>query len=256
MTLMLALLLSAGAATAQQVRPDKRTGQVITENTAVAKVPENTMEIMSDTVNQNTKRILTAVTLRNTMYSLDMQARENLNGFRRESRAYRRLVYEVVYLVQSATLLINEAARNPHHLVFVTTKTAKLLLEAKNFVKYAVVVAMNGNVPNPFRVSIEDFQADLARVPSYNADASTDQKVDDQYNLLLPDDRIAILQQTRTQLRNIRKAMDQMYWKLLTDFNVRNLIWAASRMDGKLYDRTAAEVQYLMSNLDRATFWD
>lgn len=253
---MLAVVCAMGvSAQAQQVRMDYKTATMVEENTAVAAVPEGQYKNMNDTVKRNNERILAAVTLREQMLSMDMQARLNMNGFKRESRAFKRLVYEITYLTQSATLLLNEVSRNPEHSVFVTRQAAKLLLEAKNFVKYAVVVAMNGEVPNPFRLTVEDLEKDLYKVPIYNADAAPDERVDDSYNLLLPDDRIAIMQETRTQLRNIRRAMDQMYWKMKTEFTVRNLIWAASRQDGRRYDRTAYEAEQLKSNINRLGLW-
>ena len=254
------MLIVAGCAMAlsmqaQQVRMDYKTAKVIEENTAVAAVPESQYRNMNDSVMENNKRILAAVTLREQMLSMDMQARLNMNGFRRESRAFKRLVYEITYLTQSTTLLLNEARRNPEHSVFVTRQAAKLLLEAKNFVKYAVVVAMNGEVPNPFKLTVEDLEEDLYSIPTYNADAAPGERVNDSYNLLLPDDRIAIMQETRSQLRNIRRAMDQMYWKLKTEFTVRNLIWAASRQDGRRYDRTAYEAELLKSNISNLGLW-
>lgn len=253
---ILAVVCAMGvSAQAQQVKMDYKTATMVEQNTAVAAVPEGQYKNMNDTVKRNNERILAAVTLREQMLSMDMQARLNMNGFKRESRAFKRLVYEITYLTQSATLLLNEVSRNPEHSVFVTRQAAKLLLEAKNFVKYAVVVAMNGEVPNPFRLTVEDLEKDLYKVPIYNADAAPDERVDDSYNLLLPDDRIAIMQETRTQLRNIRRAMDQMYWKMKTEFTVRNLIWAASRQDGRRYDRTAYEAEQLKSNINRLGLW-
>lgn len=249
---LVCLAVSVGTATAQEVIINRKNGQMVGLNTSAALTPESMYRLQNDTVRDNTLNILTSVTLRNTMYTMDMQARLNMNGFRKESRTYERLVWEIHYFIESAALLIKEASKNPHHAVFVTKQTAKLVLEARHFVRYAVVVAMNGKVPNPFKISVDSLEKDLATVPEYIYDEDKDSLATDGLNLLLPDDRMAIMNETRRRLARIRRAMDMMYWKLKTDFNVRNLIWTASRIDGRLYDRNVYVIEELKSNIDRA----
>ena len=246
------LSVSVGTGAAQEVIINRKNAEIVSENTYAALTPESLYRIENDTVRDNTLSILTSVTLRNTMYSMDMQARLNMNGFRKESRTYERLVWEIHYFIESAAQLIREASKNPHHAVFVTRQTAKLVLEAKNFVRYAVVVAMNGKVPNPFKISVDSLDRDLSTVPDYIYDEDRDSLATDGLNLLLPDDSMAIMNETRRRLAKIRRAMDMMYWKLKTDFNVRNLIWTASRIDGRLYDRNVYVIEELKSNMERA----
>lgn len=250
--IMVGLLLAGMKMSAQQIISDFKTAKIVTENTAKAFVSEELYRLQNDTVKSNTLNILSAVTLRNSIYTMDMLERTNRAGFKRESKAYYRLVYEVNYFMESATALLKEASKNPHHMVFCTTQTAKLMLEAKNLVKYAVVVAMNGKVPNPFKINPDSLEKDIATVPNYIDDPDRDTLVTDGLNLLLPDDRYEILTETRLRLRAMRRAMDKMYWKLKTDFNVRNLIWAASRVDGRLYDRNVYAIEELKSNLQKA----
>lgn len=238
--------------TAQEIIINRRNAEIVQQNTSAAYTSEFLYRTENDTVRDNTLSVLTSVTLRNTMYSMDMQARLNMHGFRKESRTYERLVWEIHYLIESAAQLVKEASKNPHHSVFVTKQTAKLLLEARNFVRYAVVVAMNGKVPNPFKISVDSLEKDLATVPDYIYDEDKDSLATDGLNLLLPDDRMAIMNETRRRLFNIRRAMDMMYWKLKTDFNVRNLIWTASRIDGRLYDRNVYIIDELKANIKKA----
>ena len=239
-------------ADAQKVVLDKKVTEMVNLNTAAAMVPETLYRQQNDSVKNNTNLILTAVTLRNTVMTLDMQARTNMKGFRKESRAFARLVYEVHAFVNAAVNVVTEGSKNPHHSVFITKQTTKLILEAKNMVKYAVVVAMKGQVPNPFKLNPDSLAKDLQKVPAYIYDAENDSVWVDKLNLLLPNDRMAIINETRRRLSKIRRAMELMYWKLKTDFNVRNLIWTASRVDGRLYDRNIMVVNQLKRNIEKA----
>lgn len=241
--------------------PDMKTIEMIGLNTTEAYLMENKYYEQNDSVRKNGIRILTATTVRTLKNNLDMKERQRNRGFKKQTKLYYKLVNQVNLLLSDAARLITTAAKNPHHLVFVTTKTGKLLLEVKNMVKYTVVVAYNGKVPNPFKVNLDDLKDGKDDTPNYEddkeveTDAVTGERLNDGYNLLLPDDRMEIMRTTISHIRNVRKAMNQVYYKLLTDFNVRNLIYTANRMDGKLYDNNVYVIEELKGNIDKMFNW-
>jgi len=98
------------------------------------------------------------------------------------------------------------------------TAGTELLLQAYSFVKHAVVVAMNSQVPLPWKVDYDEFLEGKDRTPKYKDDPDKEKEDVDKHNLLLPSERFDILNNTLVQLINMRMALRAVTSRLNVDF--------------------------------------
>lgn len=236
----------------QHVVSDPLTTSVVVGNTSSAEASEILYETVQKNIRNKTANILTAVSARTIMYANDHEARKaDKKAFRKEGMLYKQLVNEVGYLVNAVADFSKTAAKNPHKLLFSTKAATKVLLRAEDLVKNAVVIGMNSQVPNPFRVDIERFKKGTDTTPAYKDDSERNSKEEDGKNLLLPDERIEIIREALNGLRRLRSAVYTATYKLDTDFNVRNILRVVSPMDARLYERNDFAFEVINDDLNK-----
>lgn len=232
------LALTAVNANAQYyyVNIDTKTARQVATNTAAAYAQETLHEIQQDTVMQRTNSLLAATLIHYNKYEMDMSQRLSDNGFRREGALYAKLVRECNRFVNLTGKFLNAAVHSPQNLTYCYRSAISLGNQARQAVKEAVVIGMNSKVPNPFKVNYNDLYNGIDTVPAYREDPEVkydedEMKIIKERNLLLPDERIRIVNDAIMRLSTFNRTLTVMTWKLDTHFSFRELLRQYNRGD-------------------------
>lgn len=199
-------------------------------NTAQALVGEAAYQLGADSILADKKISMAQATFRYTMKMQDKQSRERMLNFQNRM-AYRMLVRQCQYFLMDFNAMTDAARKHPEHYPGVISAGTDLLLQAYGFVKQAVVVAMNSQVPLPWKVDYDEFLAGKDNTPKYVNDPERSEEEDDKVNLLLPSERFNIINNTVVQVMQMRMAMKAVTARLNRDFTWQKAVEYALNFD-------------------------
>lgn len=251
---MAVCLLSVTGASAQYVKPvfDKKTNAMMLLNTTTELAAEELVRTQADSIKTSTLDMMTSVLVRQNMNDLDMAQRKDLYDFRRESRIYRKLVYEAQRFITTAAEFCQVVSRNPVNTAYCYRHLAELSVLAKQEVKNAVVFGMDGKVPNPFKVNFSELLEGKVDAPDYREDADRDKEVFKSYNLLLPDERLTIVNGAIDKLKEYSRQLRRVTWKIQYHTGFRQALRQTAPYTSRMLTQTEFAVNEVLSDIDRA----
>lgn len=250
------LAAASGRAQVYETVIDTKTAAQIEANTAAAAVPENTyLDYNKDMLKSSTG--ITAASLSKLInYSLDMSQRKDLFGFTKDGAMYHTLVREVTMLLKECKDCADTAADNPLMVSDCREGIIRTLLQAKGLVKECVVVAFNCKVPNPFKVDLKKLEEGKDNTKNYAEDSSRDEKKDeDGNNLLLPDERIRIIENCISRLRELRRSVRYVNLKMETHYNVRYHLQRTPAYSQLLNSSSAYALRQVKRDIGNLDLW-
>lgn len=196
------------------------------KNTARAVGAEELYRIEADSIKHDKVKTEVYALLRHQLKMADKRQRETVL-FDRNSPLYIELVRACTDFTAELTRL--ERAVSDCHLDmgFVRTAALELMTEAYSLVRTAIVTGMSSNVPHPFRVSLDRLLRGEDDTPVYADDPQRPDDDTDGANLLLPDERLRIVNHAVHQLRGMTSAMRAVVSKLTVDVAVARRISVA-----------------------------
>ena len=207
-------------------------------NTAQALIGEAAYQLGADSILADKKISMGHATLRYTMKMKDRQSREWVLNFQNRL-VYRMLVKQCQGFLTDFNRMTDAARKHPEHYPAVITAGTDLVLQAYGYVKQAVVVAMNCEVPLPWKVDYDDFLEGKDNTPKYKNDEERTEEETDKVNLLLPTERFKIINNAliqvmmmRTAMRNITSRLEKdFYWQKAVEYavNFDNYVGEAQR---------------------------
>lgn len=186
-------------------------------NNAMAIAGEIMYQAGADSILSDKKITMGHATFRYLLKSSDRSSREWQANFQNRM-VYRMLVRQCEGFLEDYNAMMTAARKHPEHMPGCITAGTELLLQAYSFVKHAVVVAMNSQVPLPWKVDYDEFLEGKDRTPKYKDDPDKEKEDVDKHNLLLPSERFDILNNTLVQLINMRMALRAVTSRLNVDF--------------------------------------
>ena len=186
-------------------------------NTAMAVSGELMYQMGAEDILADKEISMAQASFRYMLKSRDRQSREWQANFQNRM-VYRMLVNQCNGFMTDLNEMMNNARRHPEHMAGCITAGTELLLQAYSFVKHAVVVAMNSQVPLPWKVNYDEFLEGKDNTPKYANDPEKSQEDTDKHNLLLHSERFDILNNTLIQLVNMRMAVRAVNARLSVDF--------------------------------------
>ena len=241
----------AGAQAQIQVVTDKKTTEMVAANTATAMATETLHSAQNDSIRRHNLDIMSSILFRQYMNDMDMAQRKDLGPYRQESRLYRKLVLECQRFVTQAAMLCEVVSKYPVNTVYCYKQLAELTMLAKQEVKNAVVFGMDGQVPNPFKVNYADLVEGKVTVPVYRQDADRDSVAFHTYNLLLPDERIQIIENALFKLKEYTRALRRVTYKIEYHTGFRQALRQTSPYAYRMVVTTERAVGNVMDDIDR-----
>lgn len=239
----------------QEVVINYKNVEAVIENTAAALAQEELYYINNDSTRTATSDMLLSSTIRWQMVSMDMAQRKKLQGFDKESQLYLQLVRELKELTKEIARFSEAAVKDPKQMVFCLRSAAAITAAASDLAKTAVIVGMKGNVPDPAKVDPDKLKNKEDNTPELNRDPDTDRTTaEDNNNLLLPDERMNVVNETIERLRKMKWAVRCARYKLNTDFNFRNLLYTASPIDAQLVQNNRIAFETLKNDINSFRF--
>lgn len=220
--LLLAVAVSAGAQT-------KAVKQILL-NTTTAVAGEASYLMGADSINDDKKISVTHATFRYMMKSRDMTSREGVLNFQNKM-IYRMLVNQCNGLVTDMNEMMSLARQHPEHMANCISSGTEMLLQAYALVKHVVVVAMNSEVPLPWKVDYDEFLEGRDRTPKYKNDPEKEETDTDKANLLLPTERFKMTINAIVQISYMRTAIRAVSARLRTDFTWQKALKRAVNFD-------------------------
>lgn len=225
-TLLVALCFGAGVAFVQAQSSAKQ----VMANTTQALIGEAAYQLRADSILADKKISMAHATLRYTMKMQDRQSREWVLNFQNRL-IYKMLVKQCQGFLTDFNRMTDAARRHPEHYPAVITAGTDLVLQAYGFVKQAVVVAMNSDVPLPWKVDYNDFLEGKDKTPKYKNDSERTEDETDKVNLLLPTERFKIINNAMVQVMMMRMAMRNITSRLEKDFYWQHAVEYAVNFD-------------------------
>lgn len=250
----LTVLCCTMAAGAQQVVIDTKTAAQMAKNTAEAYVQEHAHKLQNDTIKKRTINMLTSILTRNTMQTLDMNQRRSNSGFGRESALYGQLVREANRFIVYAAEFAKVAVMHPRNSAFCHQAVVSMAMQAKSVVKEAVVIGMNSRVPNPFKVDYNRWYNGTDTVSAYKDDADLtdkDKELVKQTNLLLPDERIRIVNRAIYRLQEFNMTLRATTYKIKYHEGPKQFLRQMFRQDYNLMLANQYAFDQVKRDLDR-----
>ena len=235
-----------------EVVKDTKTTEMIVANTAAAMGNETLHSAQTDSIRRRSLDIMSSMLFRQYMNDMDMQQRKDLAPYRQESRLYRKLVLECQRFVTQAAMLCEVVKDNPVNTAYCYQQLGELSMLAKQEVKNAVVFGMDGQVPNPFKVNYADLIEGKVTVPVYRQDADRDTVVFKSYNLLLPDERMTIINSAISNLRDYTRALRRVTYKIPYHTGFRKALRQTSPYAYRMLVTTERAVGNVVGDIERA----
>ena len=223
------MLLCLGWACIMPLCAQKAAKQQI-QNTAMAMVNEVLYYQGADSINDDKKISMTHATFRYYMKSQDMGSREWQANLKNKI-VYRILVDQCQGLLYDMNMMMTNARKHPEHMAACITGGTEIMLQAYSVVKHAVVVAMNSQVPLPWKVDYDDFLEGKDNTPNYANDPEKTAQDTDKANLLLPTERFNILNESIKHIIQMRVAVQAVNAKLTVDFTWQKAVEYALKFD-------------------------
>lgn len=235
-----------------EVVTDKKTTEMIVANTATAMATETLHSAQNDSIRRHTVDMMSSILFRQYMNDMDMAQRKDLGPYRQESRLYRKLVLECQRFVTQAAMLCEVVSKYPVNSVYCYKQLAELSMLARQEVKNAVVFGMDGQVPNPFKVNYADLIEGKVTVPVYRQDADRDSVAFHTYNLLLPDERMEIINNAIYKLKDYTRALRRTTYKIQYHTGFRQALRQTTPYAYRMLVNTERAVGNVMDDIDRA----
>ena len=238
----LALMVLVMPATAQKAAKQEAA------NLTTALSGELMYQMGADSILGDKQITMAHATFRYLMKSQDMQSREWQANFQNRM-VYRMLVRQCQGFMEDLNTMMDNARKHPEHMAGCITAGTELLLQAYSLVKHTVVVAMNSQVPLPWKVDYDEFVEGKSRTPKYADDPEKEKEDDDKTNLLLPSERFNILNNTLIQLINMRMAVRAVNAKLSVDFTWQKAFQYAVNFKSYMNEAQSRAIQTFGANI-------
>ena len=227
------MMVGMGMAFCMAILPQQMKAQAYKQqiaNTAQALIGEGAYQLGADSILADKKISMAHATLRYTMKMQDRQSREWVLNFQNRL-IYKMLVKQCQGFLTDFNAMTDAARKHPEHYPDVITAGTDLVLQAYGYVKQAVVVAMNCEVPIPWKVDYDDFLEGKDKTPKYKNDEERTEDETDKVNLLLPTERFKIINNAMTQVMMMRMSMRAITNRLNKDFYWQKAVEYAVNFD-------------------------
>lgn len=234
-----------------EVVHDKKSTEMVAANMAAAMATETLHSAQIDSVKRRTLDIMSAVLIRQYMNDMDMAQRKDVSHFGPESRLYRKLVLECQRFVTETAMLCEVVSKNPVNTAYCYKHLAEISMLAKQEVKNAVIFGMDGKVPNPFKVNYDELLEGKVTVPLYIKDGDRDSVAFKTHNLLLPDERMTIVNNAIYKIRDYTRALRRVRTKIQYHTGFRQALRQTTPYVYRKVVATEMAVNNMIDNIER-----
>ena len=217
LVLMLAALVSTGPANAWRLNYDWWTTAQVGANTTAASGVEATHNATLDEQRKKQEKIAeytTAIHVIRELYKLSMQ---NTGGFGQESRYYKLIGENALYIVTNIPVAISWLSKKPGiNLPLCLNEISNLTLKTEQCIAGFVNIVNNGHVGSPLK--------DTSLIPQKGGAANIGK--DDGYNFMSRSDRMGMANDILEDLVIVRNNLDNLIFLCQTNNGLEDLLMA------------------------------
>ena len=224
---------------------DSKTIGVVAANTEAAEAAELIYHNELDTIAKERVKLSVKATLKNLVKQGKMYQQTFLGDIGRQKAAFSMLVRKCKEVTDASLGLLTEAKKHPERMLYCTRTVIEFGLQAEDAVEKCVKIAMGARVKNPLTESKDD---------GGKKEKEKEEKKDG-YNLVYPDERLAIIYDTVDELNRISAAMTVLSYTLMTKYTWKE---AFADLDPEGY-RILMDIDYtakdISGDLKRLPWW-
>ena len=215
MALMLLTLICAVPASAWHLNYDWRTVAQVGENTTAASGVEATHNTTLDEQRKKQEKIAEYTTTIHVIRELYKMSMQNTGGFGQESRYYKLIGENALYIVTNIPVAVSWLSKNPHiNLPLCLNEISNMTMKTEQCIAGFVNIVNNGHVGSPLK--------DTSLIPQKGGSANIGK--DDGYNFMSRADRMGMANDILEDLVIVRNNLDTLIFLCQTNNGLEDLL--------------------------------
>ena len=215
MALMLLTLICAVPACAWHLNYDWRTVAQVSENTTAASGVEATHNNTLDEQRKKQEKIAEYTTTIHVIRELYKMSMQNTGGFGQESRYYKLIGENALYIVTNIPVAVSWLSKNPHiNLPLCLNEISNMTMKTEQCIAGFVNIVNNGHVGSPLK--------DTFLIPQKGGSANIGK--DDGYNFMSRADRMGMANDILEDLVIVRNNLDTLIFLCQTNNGLEDLL--------------------------------